>query len=104
MLLECSAGPVFVYVKGDVENRNLMNCPNCSGPLAAGETYFKKSAPDFVVFGLGSEDLRMRTDAGDEILLLSAAEKTAAQFCRECGVVVIATEKGKKSAVRKAES
>jgi hypothetical protein len=87
-----------------VENQFLMNCPNCNGPLIAGEIYFKKSASDFVAFGLGAEDLRMRTDAGDEILLLSSVEKTAAQFCRECGVAVIATEKGRRPAVKKSES
>jgi predicted RNA-binding Zn-ribbon protein involved in translation (DUF1610 family) len=78
-----------------------MKCPNCDGPLVAGEAFFRKSATDFVAFGLGSEDLRMKTDAGEEFLLLAAAEKTAAQFCPECGVAVIATEKGRRPAVRK---
>lgn len=81
-----------------------MKCPNCSGPLLSGEAFFKKSAHDFAAFGLGSEDLRMKTDGGDELLLLSSSAKTAAQFCRECGVVVIATEKGRRPAIRKADS
>jgi hypothetical protein len=68
--------------------------------MIAGEAAFKKSAADFVVFGLGSEDLRMKTESGEDILLLTASEKTAAQFCRECGVAVIATEKGRRSAIR----
>jgi predicted RNA-binding Zn-ribbon protein involved in translation (DUF1610 family) len=78
-----------------------MNCPNCSGELIAGEALFKKSTADFVVFGLGSEDLRMKCEDGQELLLLSSSEKAAAQFCRECGVAVIATEKGRRTAARK---
>lgn len=78
-----------------------MKCPNCESNLISGEAYFRKSTSDFAVFGLGSEDLRMKTESDSDILLLSASERTAAQFCEECGVVVIATEKGKKSAVRK---
>lgn len=81
-----------------------MNCPNCSGELLAGEAYFKKSAADFVAFGLGSEDLRMKSEAGEEFLLLSASEKTAVQFCRECGVAIIATERGRRSAARRMET
>lgn len=81
-----------------------MNCPNCAGELLAGEVFFKKSAADFVVFGLGSEDLRMRSQAGQEFLLLSASEKAAVQFCRECGVAVIATEKGRRPAARKIDA
>ena len=81
-----------------------MICPNCAGPLIAGEAYFKKSGSDFVAFGLGAEDLRMRSEFGDDILLLTAAEKAAAQFCRECGVVIVATEKGGRSAVRKVQA
>lgn len=80
-----------------------MNCPNCNTQLVPGEAFFKKSGHDFAVFGLGSEDLRMKTDAGEELLLLGTAEKTAAQFCRECGVVVIATEKGRRPAIRRAQ-
>lgn len=78
-----------------------MRCPNYDGSLQPGEAYFEKSGADLMVYGLGSEDLRMRQDDGPEILLLSAADKAAAQFCAECGVVVIATEKGRRSAVRK---
>lgn len=81
-----------------------MKCPNCSGELIAGEAYFRKSGADFMVFGLGSEDLRMKTDRGEDFLLLSASEKMAAQFCGECGVALIATEKGKRTAVRKVRS
>jgi hypothetical protein len=43
----------------------------------------------------------MKTEVGEDFLLLSASEKAAAQFCRQCGVAVIATEKGLRSAVRK---
>jgi hypothetical protein len=78
-----------------------MNCPNCNGPLVAGEAFFKKSISDFVVFGLGSEHLHMKIDGGEELLLLSPSEKAAVQFCRECGVAVVATERGRRSAVRK---
>lgn len=81
-----------------------MTCPNCGGLLVAGEAFFKKSAGDFLVFGLGAEDLRMKTDAGEDFLLLSSAEKAAAQFCQDCGVVVLATEKGRRSAARKREA
>ena len=80
-----------------------MKCPCCSSELVPGEAFFKKSGSDFVAFGLGSEDLRMKTESGDEFLLLSASEKAAVQFCNECGVAVIATEKGRKSAVRKVQ-
>ncbi|WED65257.1 hypothetical protein PXH66_00115 [Synoicihabitans lomoniglobus] len=80
-----------------------MKCPNCDAPLISGESVFKKNASDFVVFGFGSVNLKMKTDDGEDLLLLDASEKSAAQFCRECGVVVIATEKGRRSAVRKAE-
>lgn len=80
-----------------------MICPNCQAALLPGEAYFRKSGADFVVFGLGAEDLRMRSEQGDEFLLLSPSEKAAAQFCRECGVVVIATEKGRQSAVRRVQ-
>jgi hypothetical protein len=68
-----------------------------------GEAFFKKSVADFATFGLGSEDLRMRSETGKEILLLGSSEKSAAKFCDECGVVVIATEKGRRSAVRKVQ-
>lgn len=78
-----------------------MNCPNCHGPLLAGEAFFRKSVVDRAVFGLGTEDLRMKSDGGEDFLLLAASEKTAAQFCRECGVAVIATEKGRRPAVRR---
>ena len=81
-----------------------MNCPNCHGPFTPGEAYFKKTGADFLVFGLGSEDLRMRSDAGEDFLLLTASAERAAQFCKECGVVVIATEQGRTSAVRRRES
>ena len=82
----------------------MMNCPNCQGALITGEAFFKKSTADFMVFGLGSEDLRMKPDDGNQLLLLSSSEKAAAQFCHECGVVVIATEKGRRSAARKSQS
>lgn len=78
-----------------------MKCPNCGEDLVPGEAFFEKSGSDFVAFGLGSEDLRMKTESGEEFLLLSASEKAAAQYCRECGVAVLATEKGRTSAVRK---
>ena len=78
-----------------------MNCPVCNQALEAGETYFKKSATDFAAFGLGSENLRMKTDTGKDLFLLAPPEKAAAQFCHECGVVVIATERGRRSAARK---
>lgn len=78
-----------------------MKCPNCDSPLLVGEAFFKKSVPDFVAFGLGAADLRMKSEEGDEFLLLSASEKAAVQFCRECGVAVVATEKGRRSAARK---
>ena len=78
-----------------------MNCPNCTGEMDAGEAFFKKSAADFAVFGLGSEDLRMKRDDGVELLLLTSSEKVAAQLCRECGVPVIATERGRRTAARK---
>lgn len=78
-----------------------MNCPNCNGPLLTGEAFFKKPLTDLAVFGLGAEDLRMKSDEGEDFLLLSASEKTAVQFCLECGVAVIATEKGRRSAIRK---
>jgi hypothetical protein len=81
-----------------------MKCPNCGDELVGGEAFFKKSAADFVAFGLGSEDLRMKTEKGDEFLLLAASEKAPAQFCRECGVAVLATEKGRRSAMRKPQS
>jgi repressor LexA len=81
-----------------------MKCPNCGGSLLAGEAYFKKSGADFAVFGPGAENLRMRSESGDDILLLTASEKAAAQFCRECGVVVIASEKGRRPAVRKSQT
>ncbi len=81
-----------------------MKCPNCSGPLLSGEAFSKKSASDVAVFGLGWSDLWMRSDQnGDEVLLLRSTEKNAALFCRECGVVVIATEKGRRSAARKVD-
>lgn len=80
-----------------------MHCPNCQGPLIAGEAFFKKSAADFAIFGLGAEDLRMKTATGDILLLLTATEKAAAQFCPECGVAVIATEKGRRPAVKRRE-
>jgi len=78
-----------------------MKCPNCSAGLVPGEAFFKKSGADFVVFGLGAEDLRMKTETGEEFPLLAASERAAVQFCRECGVAVLATEKGRKSAARK---
>ena len=79
-----------------------MNCPLCDTLLIPGEAYFRKSATDFISFGLGSEDLRMRRDDGlPDIPLLYSSEKTAAQYCEECGVVVVATQKGRRSAVRK---
>lgn len=79
-----------------------MKCPNCDGPLVGGETYSKKSASDTAVFGAGWCDLWMKTDdTGEQMLLLLSSEKNAAQFCRECGVAVIATEKGRRSAARK---
>ena len=78
-----------------------MNCPNCSGPLVAGEAFFRKAVSDFVVFGLGSENLRMKIDGGEVLLLFSSSEKAAVQFCRECGVAVLATERGRRPAVRK---
>ena len=81
-----------------------MTCPNCSGSLVGGEAFFKKSGADLVMFGLGAEDLRMRSESGEEILLLTVSEKAAAQFCRECGVVVIATEKGRRSAARRTQA
>ena len=78
-----------------------MICPNCSNSLVPGEAYFRKAADDLATFGVGAEDLRMKIDGGEDFLLLSASERGAAQFCQECGVVVIATEKGRRSAVRK---
>jgi hypothetical protein len=77
-----------------------MKCPNCNAELVPGEAFFKKAGSDLMAFGLGSEDLRMKSEGG-EFLLLSSSEKAAGQFCRECGVVVLATEKGRRSAVRK---
>ena len=82
----------------------MMNCPNCQGELITGEAFFKKSTADFAVFGLGSENLRMKRDDGNELLLLSSSEKAAAQFCHECGVVVIATGKGRRPAARKTQT
>lgn len=81
-----------------------MKCPNCHAALVPGEAYFRKSGADLATFGLGAEDLRMKSEAGEDILLLSAAEKTAAQFCRECGVAVLATGKGRRPAARKAQA
>jgi len=78
-----------------------MKCPNCQGDLIAGEVFFKKSLTDFAVFGLGSEDLRMKTESGEELLLLGASDRRAAQYCRDCGVAIVATETGKRSAARK---
>ena len=80
-----------------------MNCPNCGEALEPGEAYFKKAVAEFLVSGAGAEDLRMKTQRSGDFLLLSPHEKTAAQFCHECGVVVIATEKGRRSAVRRVE-
>jgi hypothetical protein len=79
-----------------------MNCPNCQGPLIAGEAFFKKSVTDLVAFGLGSDDLWMKSEQGDENLLLTTAEKAAVQFCRECGVAVIATGQGRRRAAHRA--
>jgi hypothetical protein len=78
-----------------------MNCPNCGTLLSRGEVYFKKAVADLVAFGLGGEDLRIKTEVGEDLLLLSSSERAAGQFCGECGVIVIATEKGRRSAVRK---
>ena len=76
-----------------------MKCPNCNGPLIPGEVFFKKSVGNFLVFGFGSKDLVMSTEGGEEAILLAASETAAVQFCEECGVAVIATEKGRVSAL-----
>lgn len=78
-----------------------MNCPNCKNPMIDGEARFRKSASDFAAFGLGSADLWMTKATGGNELLLVSTEKAAAKFCEECGVAVIATEKGRRSAVKK---
>src|SRR5438552_3636170 len=73
-----------------------MKCPNCNGPLVAGEVFFKKSLGNLLMFGFfGSKDLMMATPEGEEVRLLAASETAAVQFCEECGVAVIATEKGR---------
>lgn len=66
-----------------------------------GEAHFKKSASDLAAFGLGWADLWMKRSGGGDDLLLVSTDKAAAKFCQECGVAVIATEKGRRSAVRK---
>lgn len=81
-----------------------MNCPNCHGLLQPGEAFFKKPLTDLAVHGLGSKDLHMQTEKGADFLLLAATDKAAAQFCPECAVVVIATEKGRRSALRSSRS
>ena len=58
---------------------------------------------NFLVFGFGSKDLVMTTHAGEDFMLLGASETAAAQFCGECGVAVIATEKGRVSAVHRTD-
>jgi len=78
-----------------------MNCPNCNTDLIPGDAFFKKSLTNFALFGFGSKDLVMTTNAGDDIFLLAASERASAMFCEECGITVIATEKGRVSALRK---
>ncbi|MEO6001754.1 MAG: hypothetical protein ABIZ04_04090 [Opitutus sp.] len=79
-----------------------MKCPNCNGPLVAGEVFFRKSLGNILLFGFfGSKDLVMATREGDEATLLNSSERAAVQFCEECGVAVIATEKGRVSALGK---
>lgn len=68
-----------------------------------GEAHFKKSASDFVAFGLGWADLWMKRSGGGEDLLLVSTDKAAAKFCPECGVALIATEKGRRPGARKIE-
>lgn len=81
-----------------------MKCPNCHAPLSSGEAYFKKSGVDFLASGQGAEDLRMRRDSGEDFILLAPAEKAAALFCDECGVVVLATGRGKVPAAKRIRS
>ena len=80
-----------------------MKCPNCNGLLVPGEAFFRKSVGNFLVFGFGSKNLIMRTREGEEFELLAASETAAVQFCGECGVAVIATEKGRVSALESKE-
>lgn len=64
-----------------------------------GDVSFRKSVGNFLLFGFGSKNLVMTMEEREEIVLLWASETAAAQFCEECGVAVIATEKGRASAL-----
>jgi len=81
-----------------------MKCPNCNTELVPGDVFFKKSLTNFAIFGFGSKDLIMTTNQGDDISLLEASERASAMFCEECGIAVIATEKGRVSALKKNET
>ena len=54
-----------------------MNCPNCNTDLIPGDAFFKKSLTNFALFGFGSKDLVMTTNAGDDIFLLAASERAS---------------------------
>lgn len=68
-----------------------MQCPFCSGPLAAGYTELSSGVLSFFVYGLSYLCLRFSSRHSDtfELELVSPGDRKESLGCHACGAVVV---------------